>query len=122
MELFARETGVDALAVAVGTAHGFYTEPPKVSVEVAEAVSRRISIPMVLHGGSDTPRDKVRAIVRCGFAKVNIATEFQYAYEQQLKRTLDELGQKFQAVDLVMKPAIAKASAHAAEIIRYLGT
>ncbi|RRJ97728.1 class II fructose-bisphosphate aldolase [Opitutaceae bacterium TAV4] len=122
VELFARETGVDALAVAVGTAHGFYTEPPKVSVEVAEAVSRRISIPMVLHGGSDTPRDKVRAIVRCGFAKVNIATEFQYAYEQQLKRTLDELGQKFQAVDLVMKPAIAKASAHAAEIIRYLGT
>ncbi|MDR1280097.1 MAG: class II fructose-bisphosphate aldolase, partial [Opitutaceae bacterium] len=105
-ELFAKETGVDALAVAVGTAHGFYTETPKVSVEVAEAVGRRVAIPMVLHGGSDTPRDKVRAIVRCGFSKVNIATEFQYAYEQQLKATLDELGKGFKALDVVLKPAI----------------
>ncbi|PAW79204.1 MAG: hypothetical protein B9S32_04420 [Verrucomicrobia bacterium Tous-C9LFEB] len=120
-ELFARETGVDALAVAVGTAHGFYTETPKVSVEVAEAVSQRVKIPMVLHGGSDTPRDKVRAIVRCGFAKVNIATEFQYTYQQEIKRTLNEMDVKFKAVDLILKPAIAKASTHAAEIIRYLG-
>lgn len=118
--LFARETGVDALAVAVGTAHGFYSGTPNVSVETAEAVSSRVSIPLVLHGGSDTPRQKVRAIVRCGFAKVNVATEFQYAYEQEIKRLLNELEVKFKPVDLLFKPAIAKASAHAAEFIRML--
>lgn len=119
--MFARETGVDALAVAVGTAHGFYSGESRVSVEAAEAISRQISIPLVLHGGSDTPRDKVRAIVRCGFAKVNIATEFQYTYEQEIKSTLNGLDVKFKPVDLIFKPAIAKATAHAAEIIRYLG-
>ena len=118
--LFANETGVDALAVAVGTAHGFYTEPPKVSVEAAEAIGRRVAIPLVLHGGSDTPRDKVRAITRCGFSKVNIATEFQHAYEQQLQASLKELGTGFKPLDVVQKPAIAKAAAHAAEIIRFL--
>lgn len=121
VETFARETGVDALAVAVGTAHGFYSEAPKLSIEVAKAISQRVAIPLVLHGGSDTPREKVREIIRCGFAKVNIATEFQYAYEQGLKCTLNEMKVKFKPLDVMLKPAIAAAQQHAAEIIRYFG-
>jgi len=120
-EMFACETGVDALAVAVGTAHGFYTEAPKVSIDVAQAISQRVNIPLVLHGGSDTPRKEVREIIRCGFSKLNIATEFQYAYEQEIKRTLNEMTVKFKALDLLLKPAIATARQHAAEIIRYIG-
>lgn len=119
-ELFARETGVDALAVAIGTAHGFYKTAPVLSIEVAEEVGRRLKIPMVLHGGSDTPLDKVLAAVRAGMSKVNVSTEVQFLYEQELRKKLNELDGKFTPIDLLMKPVIAVTSDHIAKIIRHL--
>ena len=119
--LFAQETGVDVLAVGIGTAHGFYQNTPVLNIAIAEDVGRRIAIPMVLHGGSDTPKDKVLEAVRCGMAKVNVSTEVQFLYEQELKRQLNALGDKFTPIDLLMKPVIEVASAHVADIIRHLG-
>lgn len=119
-ERFARETGVDALAVGIGTAHGFYQTTPVLSIKVAEEVGRRIAIPMVLHGGSGTPLDKVLEAVRCGMSKVNVSTEVQFLYEQELKKKLNELGEKFMPIDLLMKPVIAATSAHVAAVIRHL--
>ena len=77
---FVADTGIDALAVAVGTAHGFYKFKPNINLELLRKISEKISIPLVLHGGSDTPNDQVLQAVDLGIAKVNICTEFIAAF------------------------------------------
>lgn len=73
-EIFCRETGVDALAVAIGNAHGDYPVAPHLAFDVLEEIHKRVDIPLVLHGGSGiTDRDFQRAI-SLGIRKVNIAT------------------------------------------------
>ena len=77
---FVDATGIDALAVAIGTAHGFYTKPPVLNIKRLEEISDLVKIPLVLHGGSGTPEDMVAEAVKRGIAKVNICTEFIAAY------------------------------------------
>lgn len=76
---FVEKTGVDALAVAVGTAHGAYKLPPKLDFERIRTIANTIDIPLVLHGGSGlTDQDFARAI-REGISKVNIFTDINVA-------------------------------------------
>ena len=77
---FVKRTGVDCLAVAIGTAHGFYVRPPKINIDRLREIAAVVEIPLVLHGGSGTPEDKVAEACRNGIAKVNICTEFIAAY------------------------------------------
>ena len=77
---FVEDTGVDCLAVAIGTAHGFYTKPPVINIERLKEIAAVVDIPLVLHGGSGTPEDKVAEAVENGIAKVNICTEFIAGY------------------------------------------
>ena len=79
-EDFVQRTKIDALAVAVGNAHGEYAFAPKLDFGRIEEISRRTGIPLVLHGGSGTPQDKVAEAVNYGIAKVNICTEFIEAF------------------------------------------
>ena len=73
-QVYVRETGIDALAVAIGNAHGSYQAAPKLAFDVLEEIHNRVDIPLVLHGGSGiTDRDFQRAI-SLGIKKVNIAT------------------------------------------------
>ncbi|MGI5851382.1 MAG: class II fructose-1,6-bisphosphate aldolase [Caldicoprobacterales bacterium] len=74
---FARATGVDTLAVAIGTAHGLYKGEPKLDFERLSAINDRLGIPLVLHGGSGVPDGAVRESIRRGICKVNIATELK---------------------------------------------
>lgn len=72
--VYARETGIDALAVAIGNAHGNYPVAPTLAFDVLEKIHERVDIPLVLHGGSGiTDKDFQRAI-SLGIRKVNIAT------------------------------------------------
>ena len=72
--VYARETGIDALAVAIGNAHGNYTVAPTLAFDVLEKIHEKVDIPLVLHGGSGiTDKDFQRAI-SLGIRKVNIAT------------------------------------------------
>ena len=73
---FVLDTGIDALAVAIGTAHGFYTRTPVINIERLKRIRKAVPVPLVLHGGSGTPEDKIREAVANGIAKVNICTEF----------------------------------------------
>ena len=77
---FVKDTGIDCLAVAIGTAHGFYTKPPVINIKRLEEIAALVDIPLVLHGGSGTPEDKVAEACVNGIAKVNICTEFIAAY------------------------------------------
>lgn len=72
---FVERTGVDALAVAIGNAHGAYASEPKINFEVLEAVRNAVSIPLVLHGASGISDSDIRKTIAGGITKINIFTE-----------------------------------------------
>jgi fructose-bisphosphate aldolase class II len=88
---FVAQTGVDALAVAVGTAHGHYvTRQPRVDIDRLKAIRARTAVHLVLHGGSGVPPEMIQAAVKLaggGISKVNIATDLEHAMLTALGRT-----------------------------------
>ena len=78
-EDFVRRTGVDALAVAVGNAHGDYKFPPKLDFERIQVIARRVNLPLVLHGGSGLADTDFKEAIRRGVCKVNIFTDLDKA-------------------------------------------
>lgn len=76
---YAARTGIDALAVAVGNAHGDYRFPPKLDFDRIETIAARTGLPLVLHGGSGLADDDFRTAVRRGVCKVNIFTDIDKA-------------------------------------------
>ncbi len=85
---FVRRTGVDALAIAIGTAHGAYKTRPKLDIDRLIAIRRAIDTPLVLHGGSGLSDDDFRNTIREGIAKVNIFTDLCNAGERAMKSGL----------------------------------
>jgi tagatose 1,6-diphosphate aldolase GatY/KbaY len=85
---FAARTGVSALAVAIGTAHGFYKEEPKLDLERLSRINAITPVPLVLHGGSGIPDAMVRNAISRGIVKVNLATESKNAFMKELKNVL----------------------------------
>ena len=88
---FVAETGVDALAISVGTAHGVYsTRQPHIDIERIRAIRALTSVPLVLHGGSGTPDEMIQAAIQLpegGISKVNIATDLELALLAELGQT-----------------------------------
>lgn len=88
-EKFVKETGVDALAVAIGTAHGFYKGEVKLDFtrlsEINEAVE---GIALVLHGGSGVPAELMQKAIQCGIRKINFGTELKNAFTLAVKKSL----------------------------------
>ena len=88
-ERFVRETGVDALAVSIGTLHGLYRGTPHLDFERIAQLRAACPIPLVLHGGSDTPDPDIRRAIEIGIDKINIWTDVRIPFLQTLKETLD---------------------------------
>lgn len=84
-EQFVRETGVSSLAVSIGNGHGNYVKTPELDIARLAEINRRLGIPIVLHGGSGIPDAQVRAAVRNGIAKMNVATDYHQAYYQAVQ-------------------------------------
>ncbi|WP_411347803.1 class II fructose-1,6-bisphosphate aldolase [Paenibacillus sp. WLX2291] len=84
------ETGIDALAAALGSVHGKYIGEPKLGFTEMEAISQAIGIPLVLHGASGIPLNQLTRAIELGHAKVNINTESVTAWSLQLRRTLEQ--------------------------------
>lgn len=87
---FVQETEVDALAVAIGTAHGLYKGTPKLDFPRLEKIRALVKVPIVLHGSSGVPADAIREAVRLGVRKVNIDTDIRQAFVNAVRRVLDE--------------------------------
>ena len=87
---FAEETQVDALAVAVGTAHGVYKGTPKLDFERLEEIHKMVNVPLVLHGGSGTGMENLIKASRLGIRKLNINTELLIEAREQVRRELEE--------------------------------
>ena len=117
---FAAATGVDALAVSIGTAHGYYKAEPKLDIDLCRAIGSALpELPLVLHGGSGTPLDAVRQSILCGIAKINIATEYMDTYLKSSRAELNRLDGKFLPVDKYYDPVVEACAAHAARLIRF---
>ncbi len=85
---FVERTDVDLLAVAIGTAHGFYKGEPKLDFERIAAIRDAVSAPLVLHGGSGVPEASVKRAISLGMAKVNFATELRAAATAAVRKVL----------------------------------
>ena len=92
MKRFIAETGVDCLAVAVGTSHGVYVHVPKLDFERLEILNSISDIPMVVHGGSGTPDDQIKKAISLGVTKLNIYSEMMAAYFGTMKEELEKAG------------------------------
>lgn len=82
---FVERTHVDWLAVAIGNAHGTYTSQPQLRFDILQAISQKVSIPLVLHGASGIPHDDLRRGIKMGIAKINFFTELDIAFRQGWK-------------------------------------
>ncbi len=117
---FAQATNVDALAVSIGTAHGYYKAEPKLDIPRCQAIAEALpDVPLVLHGGSGTPLADVRRAVEAGIAKINIATEFMDTYLKAARAELNRLDGAFIPVDKFYDPVVDACAAHAQRLIRF---
>lgn len=117
---FAEKSAVDALAVSIGTAHGYYKSEPKIDVERCRQISAALpDMPLVLHGGTGTPLADVRKVIECGISKVNIATEYMDTYLKASRAELERLDGKFLPIDKYYDPVVDACAAHAARLIRF---
>lgn len=87
---FVKTTGVDSLAVAIGTAHGVYKGVPKLDKERLSEIRRVVSVPLVLHGTSGVPDEDVKDCIRRGICKVNYATDLRIAFTEGVTGYLKE--------------------------------
>ena len=87
---FVEKTGVDALAIAIGTAHGAYKSTPKLDIERLKQISATIDTPLVLHGGSGLSDDDFRNTIKNGISKVNIFTDLCLAGKAAMKENLEK--------------------------------
>ncbi len=92
---FVERTGVSSLAVAIGTAHGFYVGTPVLDKPRVSAIKEVVSVPLVLHGASGLSEEDVRECVERGMCKVNFATELRAAYTDAVKKLLEEKPETF---------------------------
>ena len=91
---FVDETGVDLLAVSIGTAHGVYTQLPQLDIPRLVKLNAASQVPLVLHGGSGTPEDQIRDAVRNGICKMNIYADNRLAMWRAMERIVAETTRK----------------------------
>lgn len=113
---FVEETGVDALAVAVGTAHGFYKEEPKLQLDLLSEIASVTPATLVLHGGSGVPAAQLQQAISRGICKVNLATEIKNIF----MRTLQDRLRNNEEIDLrkVFPQATAEITGLVAEKLK----
>jgi len=89
-KVFVERTGVDSLAVAIGTAHGQYKGEPKLDFDRLKKIRELTNIPIVLHGSSGVPDDSLRKAIELGVRKVNIDTNIREAFVWKMREVMDK--------------------------------
>jgi fructose-bisphosphate aldolase class II len=89
---FVNETGCDTLAIAIGTAHGIYPAgmKPELKQDLLSDIKARVSVPLVLHGGSGNKDSEIAEAVKRGINKINISSDIKHAFYQELRKTLED--------------------------------
>jgi fructose-bisphosphate aldolase class II len=118
---FTKQTEVDALAVAIGTAHGQYKGIPKLDFERLKKIVAKVSTPLVLHGSSGVPSEAIQEAIAIGVAKVNIDTNIREAFVDACRKVLNADAKEIDPRK-VLGPAREAATAIIREKIRVFGS
>ncbi|KXB65045.1 fructose-1,6-bisphosphate aldolase, class II [Aedoeadaptatus coxii] len=119
--IFVEETGVDSLAIAVGTAHGVYKGEPKVDIERIKEIDRVVSVPLVLHGSSGVPYDTLENAVKAGIRKINIDTDIRASFATSVKEFVEANPSEIDPRK-ILKPARARMADTVKEKIKVFGS
>lgn len=114
---FTEATGVDALAILVGTAHGRYKKPPKLDIQRIKDIHSAVGAHLVLHGGSGIPDEEIKAAIASGIRKINFGTDLCYSFLDKVFET----SRSIVGIDMFMKDAINSVKEFAVEKIKLLG-
>jgi len=111
--LFIKETGIDALAVAIGNLHGKYVATPRLNITRLQEISKRNRLPLVLHGGTGTSEEDFKSCIHNGISKINVATAIQLGITEKIR---DYLKTTAKPNYIEMKHKMAEASK---EVVMY---
>ncbi len=114
---FIERTGVDSLAIAIGTCHGIYPSwmKPELKLDLLEQIKSSVSIPLVLHGGSNNPDGEIGQSVKLGVNKINISSDIKVSYHNKMREVLADVGVR--EPNTIQPPCIAAMKATAAQKI-----
>lgn len=84
------KTGIDSLAPALGSVHGLYKGKPNLDFKTMKEINDNLEIPLVLHGGTGIPNDDIKKAIECGISKININTELQIAWHNDVVKFVKE--------------------------------
>ncbi len=115
---YVKETGVKALAVMVGTAHGRYKKAPVLDIERIAEIKKATGIALVLHGGSGVPDDQIKKAIAAGIRKMNFSTDLCYAFTDACRGMRKDVF----AIDMFMKEPIQAVEQFVREKIAVLGS
>lgn len=101
---FVEQTGVDCLAVAIGTVHGIYKYVPELNFERLMLIEKLVDIPLVLHGGSGTPIEDIQKTINHGIAKINICTDVLSEMAASYMMILKQEDFSMKIMDLIVPP------------------
>jgi ketose-bisphosphate aldolase len=119
---FVEETGIDALAIAFGSVHGFYKSEPKLDFDRLEAVLKLTDCPIVLHGGTGIPIADIQKCIGMGLAKVNVGTELKKAFSDTIRKMAGELPASEIDPRKYLKPVKAACAAIVKEKLEAFGS
>lgn len=108
---FVEETGINALAVAVGSAHGFYKETPQLQLDLISEINAITSASLVLHGSSGIPHDQLQESIKRGITKINLATEIKNIFMKRLQEALTD------SDEIDLRKVFPKATQKAIELV-----
>ncbi|MBL7257602.1 ketose-bisphosphate aldolase [Paractinoplanes lichenicola] len=119
---YVEQTGVDSLAIAIGTFHGMYPAnmKPELKLDLLKEIKGRVGIPLVLHGGSGNPDDEIREAARIGINKINISTDIKVAYHKKMREVLGN-DPKTREPNAIQPACIAAMNEVAAQKIELFG-
>lgn len=111
------KTGVKALAIMVGTAHGRYKKAPKLAIDRISEIHNAVDAALVLHGGSGVPDEEIKAAINAGIRKINFGTDLCFSFLDKVFETSRDI----YAIDLFMKDSIENVKKFAMGKIKLLG-
>ena len=105
---FVERTGTDSLAVAIGTAHGIYTKniKPHLRHDILEEITKKVSIPLVLHGGSSNPDEEIAKAVKMGINKINISSDIKIVFANRLREQLNSGDSEMREPNVLFPPCM----------------
>lgn len=107
VEIFVRETGIDAVAVSVGTVHRMETQGASIDFDLLQRIQDRVSIPLVIHGSSGVPDADLEKLVKTRVGKVNIGTALRMAFGHTMRAEMEKNPKAFDRVSLFQEPMAA---------------